>query len=84
MIALFDRAEARDFADVYSLVQRYDRELLLRRAAEVDTGFDIGVFAAMLGTLRRFADDDIPIAPELVPVLRDFFDSWRTRLESGK
>jgi hypothetical protein len=31
-LALFDRAEARDFTDVYALVQRYGKELLLARA----------------------------------------------------
>jgi hypothetical protein len=36
VIALFDRAEARDFADVYALSSRYDKALLLERAAEVD------------------------------------------------
>ncbi|MDJ0396583.1 hypothetical protein QMK17_25100 [Rhodococcus sp. G-MC3] len=33
--ALFDRAEARDFVDVYALRLGFDRELLLSRASEV-------------------------------------------------
>jgi Nucleotidyl transferase AbiEii toxin, Type IV TA system len=40
-IALFDRAEARDFADVYVLAARFGREALLRSTAEVDLGFDV-------------------------------------------
>jgi hypothetical protein len=41
VIALFDRAEARDFTDVYVLAGRYSKTLLLTRAAEVDRGFDL-------------------------------------------
>src|SRR6266567_7864862 len=44
-LALFDRAAARDFVDVYELVRRYGKMLLLERAAEVDLGFDHNVFA---------------------------------------
>ena len=40
LVALFSRAEARDFADVYVLAQRFDRTTLLARAHEVDPGFD--------------------------------------------
>ncbi|WP_406051428.1 nucleotidyl transferase AbiEii/AbiGii toxin family protein [Kribbella sp. NBC_00889] len=35
VIALFDRAEARDFADVYVLAQRYDKSNLLAWAADL-------------------------------------------------
>lgn len=38
LVALFRRAEARDFADVYVLAQRFDRTTLLQRAHEVPIG----------------------------------------------
>jgi hypothetical protein len=56
VIALFDRAEARDFTDVYVLAHRYPKTLLLARAAEVDLGFDLHVFGDMLGTWVRCRD----------------------------
>ena len=40
LVALFDRAEARDFTDVYALAARFGTDTLLSRAAEVDAGFD--------------------------------------------
>jgi len=80
VIALFDRAEARDFADVYVLAQRYDPELLLQRAGEIDGGFDRGVFATMLGSLDRFTDSDIPVPPNSVTELRTFFWRWASQL----
>ncbi|MFC5118455.1 hypothetical protein ACFPN7_31340 [Amycolatopsis halotolerans] len=53
MVALFDRAEARDFTDVYALSASYPKDLLLTRAAEQDPGFDTAVFREMLASLSR-------------------------------
>lgn len=80
VIALFDRAEARDFADVFALAQRYPKNLLIQRAAEVDAGFDLIVLTTMMGTLSRFRDDEIPIDAELTQEIRAFFEKWRTEL----
>lgn len=82
LLALFDRAEARDFADVYILAQHYGTRLLLARAAAVDAGFDVTILVSMLRTLARFADDDIPVAAEDVAALRDFFTRWATELRA--
>jgi hypothetical protein len=45
-LALFGRAQARDFADVYALAQRFGRDRLLAWAAEDDAGFDRQIFRA--------------------------------------
>lgn len=81
LVALFDRAEARDFADVYVLAQRFGRRLLLDRAAEVDGGFDLAVLADMMRTLGRFTDAEIPLEPDLVDEVRQFFAEWAAELE---
>ena len=81
LIALFDRAEARDFADVYVLAQRFGRELLLARAAEIDLGFDHRVLASMMRTLDRFTDDELPIGAEDIQVIRAFFRHWADELD---
>jgi hypothetical protein len=39
-LALFGRAEPRDFTDVYALARRYGRDTLLAWAADSDRGFD--------------------------------------------
>ena len=78
VIALFDRAEARDFVDVYLLARHFSKEVLLARAAEIDTGFDIRIFAEMLATLDRFRDAELPLPDEQVVSLRAFFTDWRT------
>jgi predicted nucleotidyltransferase component of viral defense system len=79
-IALFDRAEARDFADVYLLAQRFGRQTLVARAAEVDGGFDNAVFASMLGTLDRFTDEEVPVQDVDVATVREYFKDWAREL----
>jgi hypothetical protein len=80
LIALFDRAEARDFADVYMLAQRFGRETLLERAREVDLGFDNGVLATMLRSLDRFSDDELPVKAADVEAIRSYFRGWADEL----
>ena len=82
LVALFGRAEARDFADVFVLARRFSRDVLLDRAAEVDRGFDTDVLAEMIRTLHRFTDDEIPIDPPLVGDLRNFFAAWADEIEA--
>ena len=81
LLALFDRAAARDFADVRLLARRFGKDVLLARAAQIDAGFDIGTLAGMIATLDRFADDEIPV-PEgsSVAELRAFYTEWRSEL----
>ena len=81
MIALFDRAEARDFADVYELAQRYGKAKLLARASQVDAGFDLAVLADMMRTLDRFSDDDLPVDTAHAQSLREFFTAWVMELK---
>ena len=83
LLALFDRAEARDFADVYILVQHYGTDTLLSRAAQVDPGLNPTILADMIGSLARFDDADIPIDAESIANLRDFFARWQFDLRSG-
>jgi Nucleotidyl transferase AbiEii toxin, Type IV TA system len=82
VLALFGRAEARDFADVYELARTYDATTLIARAADLDGGFDLDVFASMLDTLARFTDNDIPVAATDVADLRSFFASWAAGLRN--
>jgi hypothetical protein len=53
VLALFGRAEARDFVDFYFLAKRHGIDKMLALAKEKDPGFDMYVFATMLGTFER-------------------------------
>ncbi|HSV38065.1 MAG TPA: nucleotidyl transferase AbiEii/AbiGii toxin family protein [Nocardioidaceae bacterium] len=80
-LALFGRAEPRDFTDVYTLHQHFDRDEILHAAAHADSGFDLQVFVEMLRSHRRLADDDFPRADVSVNELRAYLDAWAKRLE---
>lgn len=81
LLALFDRAAARDFADIYVLARRFGKDVLLTRARQIDAGFDAQVLAAMLATLDRFTDDEIPVPDgSSAAGLRAFYATWRSEL----
>lgn len=81
VIALFNRAAARDFLDVYVLSRTYDRDLLLHRAREVDRGFDEKVFAQMFDRLDRYSDDDLGLDSAVDPRdVQQFFAGWAQQL----
>jgi hypothetical protein len=80
LLALFGRAEARDFADVYVLQQRFGTHTLLDLATQIDPGFDEHVLAEMLMTLGRFGDDELPVDRDDLPAMRAFFAAWAAAL----
>jgi predicted nucleotidyltransferase component of viral defense system len=81
LLALFDRAAARDFADVYVLARRFGKDVMLARATQIDAGFDTKVLADMIATLDRFSDDEVPVPDgSSAPELRAFFAVWRSEL----
>ncbi|WP_182376170.1 nucleotidyl transferase AbiEii/AbiGii toxin family protein [Nocardioides sp. WS12] len=83
-LALFSRAEPRDFTDVHALHQRFDRDEILRAAALADPGFDLDVFIDMLRSHRRLSDQDFPPAGVNTAALRAYFDDWANQLSNTK
>ena len=80
LAALFGRAEARDFADVYVLSQIFERSEVLRCARQVDLGInDLGL-AAALRTIKRFRPSEIPLPEEFVEGAYRFFAAWADEL----
>ena len=82
LCALFGRAEARDFTDVYQLARQFDVATLMARAAEIDLGFDPYVLADMLRTIDRFSDDELPTDGVTPQELREYFRKWANDLDS--
>jgi hypothetical protein len=82
-LALFGRAEARDFADIYDLARRYGRGHLLAWAAADDAGFDQQIFASMIASIDRLTDEDLSVGPHRVEKLRAYFHDGATELADG-
>jgi hypothetical protein len=53
LLALFDRAQARDFVDVAALVERFGLGWLCELASEKDSGFSTSMLVDMLGSFHR-------------------------------
>lgn len=57
LLAYFGRAEPRDAADLYFIMQKEPLEPLLKQAAQKDTGFDNYWFAIALNRCENFPDE---------------------------
>jgi hypothetical protein len=79
LLALFGRAEARDFVDLLALEPRYGLERLCRLAAEKDRGFAPAVFAEMLGRFGRLRRDEFELDDARYERLAREVDRWRER-----
>lgn len=84
VLALFGRAEPRDYVDVLALADRHGRERLLELAAQKDLGFDRRVFAEMLGGLERLERDEFEVDDETFERLRRFVEDWRRELSAER
>ncbi|MDT0260755.1 nucleotidyl transferase AbiEii/AbiGii toxin family protein [Jatrophihabitans lederbergiae] len=83
VIALFDRAAARDFVDVFVLSSSFGKDELLRLAAEVDAGFDLQVLADMFDMLVRYTDRDLSLGTVDPSAVRKFFADWADQIRTG-
>jgi hypothetical protein len=79
-LALFGRAAARDFVDVFALSQIFGQDRLLELAAEKDRGFDQRHFAEALGAFTRLDRDLFGVSDEQFAAIREFSTSWRYRI----
>jgi hypothetical protein len=77
VLAIFGRAEARDFADLMALAPRYGLERLFTLAAEKDRGFDITVFVEMLQRFRRLRRDEFDLDDVSFDRLVETVAAWR-------
>lgn len=78
VLAVFGRAEARDFADLMALTRRYSLEHLFELALEKDRGFDVGVFVEMLGRFQRLRREEFDLDDDGYERLAITVATWRT------
>ncbi|MEY4157535.1 MAG: hypothetical protein RL743_30 [Actinomycetota bacterium] len=82
LLALFARAEARDFVDVYVLSMRFGRNKIYTFARQLDFGFGPQPLIEAFARLTLHSDNDLPIDQALVPDLREFFRVWASELSA--
>ena len=79
VLAIFGRAEARDFTDLVALQQRFGLPHLFRLAKQKDLGFDEDVFRQMLDRFDRLARDEFDVDDETYIQVRTTVDQWKTQ-----
>ena len=83
LLALFDRAEARDFVDVYVLSMKFGNQKIFDAAAQIEVSLNKQVLARMMNALQRFSDDELPIDHSEVAALRKYFAEWAKELDDA-
>lgn len=63
VLAVFGRAEARDFIDLAALADHFDLAELFQLAAEKDPGFSMEMFAEMLERVDRLREEEFAMTP---------------------
>ena len=84
LLALFDRAQARDFVDVAALAQRFSLGRLCDLASEKDSAFSRTVLVEMLGSFHRFAPGDFDLPADAYARLARSVELWRHELASDE
>lgn len=77
LLALFGRAEARDFVDLMAIEGVYGFDRLCKLAAEKDRGFDPGVLAEMLGRFGRLRPEEFGLDDAQRERLGQRVQEWR-------
>jgi predicted nucleotidyltransferase component of viral defense system len=80
VLALFDRAEARDFLDLAELTRHFRLQPLFDLASEKDTGFDKTHFLEALSSFNRFTPADFGLDEDEYEHLRVTVSTWRAQL----
>lgn len=80
LLALFSRAEARDFVDFAALEPNFGVDRLCELATEKDAGFDRGVLAEMLNRIDRIPNDEFLLDAERLTALRRSVLGWQLQL----
>jgi hypothetical protein len=79
VLALFGRAEARDFVDLMAIEPRYGLDRLCELAAQKDRGFEPALLGEMLGRFDRLRRDEFELDDAEYERLRSDVSHWRER-----
>lgn len=79
-LAVFGRAEARDFVDLMALSEHYGLDELIELASAKDAGFDLAMFRMALGSISRHPRAIFQVSDHEYEMLQTLVSQWRTEL----
>jgi hypothetical protein len=80
LLALFDRAQPRDFVDVYGLTRLFTRSQIFELAREIDPGLDAHYLQIGFAMLDKIPGESLPCDASVVEPMRAFFREWHEEL----
>ncbi|MEZ5236142.1 MAG: nucleotidyl transferase AbiEii/AbiGii toxin family protein [Acidimicrobiales bacterium] len=80
ILATLDRAEARDFTDLWSLSRALGRTACVDAARQLDGAVEAAAVRSAFANIERLADAEFPVASDEVEVVRSWFKDWRDEL----
>jgi hypothetical protein len=83
LLALFDRAQPRDFIDVYELVRRFGADRVLASAEDIDPGFQTEHLVRALRRISVFGADDLRCDDQRYEQIRRFSTDWASELDAN-
>jgi len=84
LLALFGRAEPRDFVDIHALAAHFELADLYRFAAEKDPGFGLEHLRDALGVFDHHPRQAFPVTDSEYEGLRDWVHDWRIELPANE
>ena len=82
MLAVFSRAEARDFLDLAAVTRRFPFARLFELASEKDTGLDRERLIETLGAFRRYTLQEFGLDEQTHAWLAAQVAGWRAQLRA--
>jgi Nucleotidyl transferase AbiEii toxin, Type IV TA system len=82
LLALFDRAQPRDFIDVYELVRRFGADRVLASAEDIDPGIQVEHLVVALRRINTFGPVDLRCDDQRYEEIRRFATDWATELDA--
>lgn len=83
VLALVDRAEGRDFTDLWHLSHELGRHDFVRLAGDLDAGVDAEQVVRAIRHLERLTDDELPCDPAERDAIRRWFSEWSDEIGGG-
>lgn len=82
VLAILDRAEGRDFTDLWTLAREHGKAETIAWARQLDDGVTASQIAAAFDQLARLRDDELPCDSPERPIAREWFTRWSEQLQS--
>lgn len=83
VLAIFDRAEPRDFIDLAQLTRRFPLTDLVALAKEKDPGLDVAILGAFMARVRTLSRDAFELDDTSYQQLLGTVDGWRVSLHES-